>query len=101
MGITIVRQNPRRRIVQLSHEVMKYLSLSIAIILSINSCHPPEKPQETGLIMTVNGPIASDKMGVTLEHEHVTTDFIGAEKVTQPQYPANQALDKLLPFFFA
>ncbi|NJN24925.1 MAG: phosphotriesterase [Cyclobacteriaceae bacterium] len=50
-------------------------------------------------IMTVTGPIHPGEMGLTLEHEHVTTDFIGAEKTKQPQYPVDTALAKLLPFF--
>ena len=49
--------------------------------------------------MTVNGLINSDSLGITLEHEHVTTDFTGAEIVAQPQYPVVKALDDLLPEF--
>ncbi len=49
--------------------------------------------------MTVNGPMEASQIGTTLEHEHIIVDFIGAEKVKQPQYPAQQALDSLLPYF--
>jgi len=50
-------------------------------------------------VMTVTGLMDIEDIGITLEHEHITTDFIGAEKVHQPQYPVQQAVDKLLPFF--
>jgi len=50
-------------------------------------------------IMTVLGPIATDEMGITLEHEHAIVDFTGAEMVKQPQYSVKQGLDTLLPYF--
>lgn len=54
---------------------------------------------EKDQIMTVNGLIHKTEMGIALEHEHVVVDFTGAEKVTQPQYPLQLALDSLLPHF--
>ncbi|MCG8308157.1 MAG: phosphotriesterase [Cytophagales bacterium] len=71
------------------------LSVPLFIILSCNS------PDKGGIykIMTVNGTIETVSMGITLEHEHVVVDFIGAEKVSQPQYHLNDALDSLLPYF--
>ncbi|NRB47617.1 MAG: phosphotriesterase [Saprospiraceae bacterium] len=49
-------------------------------------------------IMTVNGPIHAHKMGVTLPHEHITTDYIGAELVQQPQYDREGAVAGILPY---
>jgi len=72
-------------------------ALLIFFILIITSC-VPKQPRE-GQIMTVSGLINADSLGITLEHEHVTTDFIGAEMVQQPQYPVEKALDDLLPAF--
>jgi phosphotriesterase-related protein len=57
------------------------------------------KIESTNIIMTVSGPIEASSMGLTLEHEHVVVDFTGAELVQQPQYPIDQALDTLLPYF--
>ena len=48
-----------------------------------------------GMIMTVNGPINPTQMGFTLEHEHVATDFAGAETVEQPQYTVTYAMQRL------
>ena len=55
---------------------------------------------DTGLrVMTVQGWILAERMGVTLPHEHVTTDFIGAEKARTPRYDRNKAFDLILPYF--
>ena len=70
----------------------------LIIFILINSCTSKEA-RESVQIMTVNGPIDAKNMGITLEHEHATVDFIGAEKVDQPQYPVQQAFDSLLPHF--
>jgi predicted metal-dependent phosphotriesterase family hydrolase len=56
------------------------------------------KPSGMGQIMTVTGPIDTEMMGITLEHEHVIVDFTGAEKVLQPQYAVEYAMDTILPY---
>lgn len=53
--------------------------------------------QSGGYIMTVTGPIAPEQLGQTLSHEHVVTDFAGAETVPQPQYERDSAVAQLLP----
>ncbi len=50
-------------------------------------------------VMTVTGPISANRMGITLPHEHITTDFTGAEMVTQPQYDTQSAVQGILPYF--
>jgi phosphotriesterase-related protein len=49
--------------------------------------------------MSVQGKLKPGDLGHTLIHEHVTTDFIGAEKVAQPQYELEDALPVVLPHF--
>ncbi len=70
--------------------------LLLIVILAFNSCTEKKYPSE---VMTVTGPIRTDSMGLTLEHEHAIVDFTGAEQVTQPQYPITTALDTILPYF--
>lgn len=77
---------------------MKSLLYIFLALLIFNSC-TTSKNETDDQIMTVLGPIDSHLMGITLEHEHVTTDFIGAEIVKQPQYPAALGLGALLPYF--
>lgn len=49
-------------------------------------------------IMTVTGALSISKIGITLAHEHLITDFAGAEKNPVPIYQNGAAKDKLLPF---
>ncbi len=76
---------------------MKFLIIIFSLLLTLFSCtlSVNTKPQ---FIMTVTGPKDVDQMGLTLEHEHIATDFTGAEKVTQPQYPVELAATFLLPY---
>lgn len=48
-------------------------------------------------IDTVTGPIPSDRLGVTLMHEHVLVDFIGADRVTPARYDAAEVFAAVLP----
>ena len=48
-------------------------------------------------VMTVNGPLAPGKLGVTLPHEHVLVDFIGADEVRPIRYDREAAFEVVLP----
>jgi phosphotriesterase-related protein len=48
--------------------------------------------------MTVTGPISADKLGVTLIHEHIMADFIGAKDTGPHRYDADKIVAKALPF---
>lgn len=54
-----------------------------------------------GYVMTVGGKLPGDKMGVTLPHEHIITDFTGAEKIQQPQYQRSTAFKAMLPYLLS
>jgi phosphotriesterase-related protein len=49
------------------------------------------------LVPTVTGPIAADQLGVTLMHEHVLVDFIGADQVSPLRYDSNEVFATVLP----
>lgn len=49
-------------------------------------------------IMTVNGALDANKAGLSLVHEHVLVDFIGADAVSPERYDPKQAFDKVLPY---
>lgn len=53
---------------------------------------------EAAFIMTVTGKIKTADAGMILPHEHITTDFTGAEKVLQPQYSQADAVQIILPW---
>ena len=48
-------------------------------------------------IETVTGKIAASRLGVTLMHEHVLVDFIGADQVSPARYDANHVFATVLP----
>jgi phosphotriesterase-related protein len=49
------------------------------------------------VVMTVRGPVDAAKIGVTLMHEHVLVDFVGADKVSRDRYDADEAFAVALP----
>ena len=49
-------------------------------------------------IMTVNGPVAADKAGITLEHEHILVDFIGADSISDSRWDKKAVAEKVLPY---
>jgi predicted metal-dependent phosphotriesterase family hydrolase len=53
---------------------------------------------EEGYLMTVTGKMKPADAGIFLPHEHTFTDFIGAEKVAQPQYDRKKAFEFILPY---
>jgi phosphotriesterase-related protein len=55
------------------------------------------KPQDRGVIMTVSGPESPDSMGITLEHEHVLVDFIGADSTGYSRWNRDSVINKMLP----
>jgi phosphotriesterase-related protein len=48
-------------------------------------------------VMTVLGPVEPGRMGLTLPHEHVLVDFIGADKVSHDRYDADEVFRVALP----
>ncbi len=47
--------------------------------------------------VTVNGKIPAKQMSVTLVHEHVLVDFIGADKISSNRYDQDEAFRIILP----
>jgi phosphotriesterase-related protein len=54
-----------------------------------------------GIVMTVNGAIASEDLQFTLTHEHTMVDFIGAAKVSKNRYDGEEVIKTALPFLLA
>jgi phosphotriesterase-related protein len=48
-------------------------------------------------VMTVRGPVDPNRMGLTLPHEHVLVDFIGADRVSRDRYHADEVVNVALP----
>jgi predicted metal-dependent phosphotriesterase family hydrolase len=56
-----------------------------------------QSPRQPRLVQTVTGAIPADRLGLTLMHEHVLVDFIGADKVSKSRYDADEAFRTILP----
>lgn len=54
-------------------------------------------PDAKAKVMTVRGSIPASRLGITLPHEHVVVDFIGADKVSPNRYDADEVYRTLLP----
>ncbi len=52
----------------------------------------------TAQIMTVNGPIPSEEMGVVLIHEHIMVDWIGADSTGYHRWDRNEIVERALPY---
>jgi phosphotriesterase-related protein len=52
-------------------------------------------------VMTVRGPIPAGEIGLTLTHEHVMVDFVGADRVSRARYRADEVFAVMLPFLRA
>ena len=52
---------------------------------------------EPGIIFTVNGPVPVDKMWITLIHEHILVDFIGADSINSKRWDRLKVIEKTLP----
>ena len=68
--------------------------ISICLIFFLSRC----KIEREGIIMTVNGPISAREMGVTLTHEHILVDFIGADSITDLRWNKTKVAERSLPF---
>jgi phosphotriesterase-related protein len=51
-----------------------------------------------GMIMTVNGPVSSGEMGISLTHEHVLVDFIGADSINDQRWDKSVVAGRSLPY---
>jgi len=72
---------------------------SVTVIAGALSAVPSQMlaAEEPLNIMTVTGPVPVGQLGQCLPHEHVTTDFLGAERLPQPRYARDAAFTTILP----
>ncbi|MBN3583692.1 phosphotriesterase [Algoriphagus aestuarii] len=77
---------------------MRYkFSPVLLIAFLLFSCSESETI-ESERINSVNGPIALDSIGLTLVHEHMLVDFIGADSVSTDRYQRDKVIEKVLPY---
>jgi phosphotriesterase-related protein len=50
------------------------------------------------IIMTVKGPLPASEIGMSLSHEHVLVDFIGADSTGYHRWDKEKVINKVLPY---
>lgn len=73
------------------------LALSASACASKGAGNPSSGGKTGRQVETATGPISADRLGLTLMHEHVLVDFIGADQVSPSRYDANQVFAAVLP----
>lgn len=72
---------------------MKLRIPQLLVLLLVFSC------QEKQLhLITVTGEIPASSAGITLAHEHILVDFIGADSITPGRYNADTVFQYVLPY---
>lgn len=78
-------------------KIILWLILFLVFGIIIIAC----KPDTGDYLMTVNGPLPSSRVGITLEHEHILVDFIGADSTGYFRWNKDTVIKKALPFLIA
>jgi phosphotriesterase-related protein len=74
-------------------KIILWIILFLVFGIAIITC----KPASSDYVMTVNGPEYPGKMGITLEHEHILVDFIGADSTGYFRWNRDSVIKKALP----
>jgi phosphotriesterase-related protein len=74
--------------------VKKTALLLIFMMILFSQC----SNQQKGIIMTVNGPLPLNEMGISLTHEHILVDFIGADSISENRWDDSKVIARALPF---
>jgi phosphotriesterase-related protein len=77
---------------------MKKLTCILFFSLFIFSCKTKQIPVREGIVQTVTGKIPLDSMGLTLVHEHILVDFIGADSISSDRWNRDSVISKVLPY---
>jgi phosphotriesterase-related protein len=75
-------------------KIILWLILFLVFGIIIICC----KPGPHGSVITVTGLKSPEKLGLTLEHEHVLVDFIGADSTGSFRWNRDSVIVKILPF---
>ncbi len=71
-------------------------TLSAAAIIGVTNRLRAED-QQADQVITVTGPVAAERLGMVLPHEHILVDFIGADQVSSARYVADEVYEVALP----
>ncbi len=69
------------------------MRISLFLVLLTVGCSRPSRE-----VITVNGPISSEKMELSLIHEHLLVDFIGADSTGYQRWNRDTVIARVLPY---
>lgn len=72
--------------------------LSLLVSALLVSCSQPKAEEIQAYFNSVSGAHPIDSMGLTLIHEHLLVDFIGADSVSTDRYDRDSVITKVLPY---
>lgn len=75
----------------------KYL-INIFLISLLFSCGNPDAVKNEAYFNSVTGKFPIDSLGLTLIHEHMLVDFIGADSISPDRWNRDSVQAKVLPF---
>ncbi len=79
-------------------EFVKGLAVGLTLMSGSPSILSEDTMKDNSFIQTVQGRIKPDQLGITLPHEHIMVDFIGADKVSRDRYNADEVFEVMLPY---
>jgi predicted metal-dependent phosphotriesterase family hydrolase len=74
------------------------LERCVVLAGAVGLAAPLDAVQDAPSIETATGRVVADALGLTLMHEHVLVDFIGADTVSPSRYDADEVFRTTLPF---
>lgn len=77
---------------------MRKIVLYFSIFLMSSALLQCSSGTDEDVIMTVKGPVITEKAGMWLTHEHVLVDFIGADSVSESRYDRTKVINRALPY---
>lgn len=77
---------------------MKKSLKAILILFIFVACQSKNEQEDPVLIHSVTGDISIDSLGLTLIHEHMLVDFIGADSVSLDRWDRDSVVQKVLPY---
>lgn len=77
---------------------MSKVLIFILLGVLLASCQNPPSTTIDKPINSVTGPVSIDSLGLTLIHEHMLVDFIGADSISSDRWNRDSVAARVLPF---
>lgn len=79
-------------------EFVKGLAVGLTLMSGSPNVLGEDIMKDNSFIQTVRGRIKPDQLGITLPHEHIMVDFIGADKISEDRFDPDEVFEVMLPY---